>query len=447
MSAPSATVIATSQRPEIAVVYVPTNSLQPYARNARTHNNQQIKIIAESIKAFGFTNPILTDQTNTVVAGHGRLAAAKLIGMPKVPAIRLENLTPDQIRAYIIADNRLAEKAGWDESILAIELQHLLTVDPGFEVTITGFEVAEIDLLVGHAATAPGPKDEPEPPASGPPVSQPGDLWLLGKHRILCADALQETSFARLMKAQKADAVFVDPPYNVAIDGNVSGNGSIRHREFEMASGEMTEGEFVQFLSTSFGLLSQYSKAGSVHFACMDWRHIGEVLAAGKTAYGSLLNLCIWAKDKGGMGSFYRSQHELVFVFRNGKASHRNNVQLGKFGRNRTNLWQYPGANTLSRQGDDGNLLALHPTVKPVSLVADAILDCTRPGDLVLDSFLGSGSTLLAAERTGRICHGIELDPLYVDTTIRRWQTATKGIAIHAESGRQFEADEVKTHG
>src|SRR5207248_1023876 len=207
------------------------------------------------------------------------------------------------------------------------------------------------------------------------------------------------------MKGLKADAVFVDPPYNVAIDGHVSGNGSIHHREFEMASGEMTETEFIDFLRASFGLLVRHSKPGSVHFACMDWRHVGEILTAGNQAYDALLNLCVWAKDKGGMGSFYRSQHEFVFVFRNGKTSHRNNIQLGKFGRNRTNVWQYPGVNTLSRQGEEGNLLALHPTVKPVSMVADALLDCARPGGLVLDSFLGSGSTLIAAERTGRICY------------------------------------------
>jgi DNA modification methylase len=242
----------------------------------------------------------------------------------------------------------------------------------------------------------------------------------------------------KLMKGRKGDAVFVDPPYNVAIDGHVSGNGSIHHREFEMASGEMTEKEFVEFLSASFGLLVRHSKPGSVHFACMDWRHAGEILAAGNQAYDALLNLCVWAKDKGGMGSFYRSQHEFIFVFRNGKASHRNNVQLGKFGRNRTNVWQYPGVNTLSRQGEEGNLLALHPTVKPVSMVADALLDCTRPGGLVMDSFLGSGSTLIAAERTGRICCGIELDPIYVDTAIQRWQRYTGGTAVHAESGMQF---------
>lgn len=422
---------------QLSIVYASTSSLRPYARNARTHTKRQIKMIAESIKTFGFTNPILTDQNNIIVADHGRVEAAKLIGMAKVPTVRLENLTQDQIRAYVIADNRLAEKAGWDESILAIEIQHLVTIDLGFDITVTGFEVPEIDLILQQAEAKPDAEDAFEAP-SGPAISQLGDLWLLGRHRIYCDNSLEEQSFQKLMEGYKADAVFVDPPYNVAIDGHVSGNGSIRHREFEMASGEMTEKEFVDFLSASFGLLVRHSKPGSVHFACMDWRHAGEILAAGNQAYDALLNLCVWAKDKGGMGSFYRSQHELIFVFRNGKASHRNNVQLGKFGRNRTNIWQYPGVNTLSRQGEEGNLLALHPTVKPVSMVADALLDCTRPGGLVLDSFLGSGSTVIASERTGRTCHGIELDPLYVDTAIQRWQRYTGGTAIHAESGRRF---------
>jgi len=395
-------------------------------------------MIAESIKAFGFTNPILTDENNTIVAGHGRLSAAQLLGIDRVPTIRLEKLSEDQIRAYILADNKLAEKAGWDESILAIELQHLMTVDLGFDVTITGFEVPEIDLILQRTESKPN-KDDVFEEVLGPAVTSLGDVWLLGKHRIVCGNSLHEAAYLKIMDGRQADAVFVDPPYNVAIDGHVSGNGAIHHREFEMASGEMTETEFFEFLCSSFGLLVRHSKPGSVHFACMDWRHAGEILAAGKRSYDSLLNLCVWAKDKGGMGSFYRSQHELVFVFRNGKASHRNNVQLGKFGRNRTNVWQYSGINTLSKQGEEGNLLALHPTVKPVALVADALLDCTRPGGLVLDSFLGSGSTLIAAERTGRVCYGIELDPLYVDTAIRRWHRLTGSTAIHAESGKKFE--------
>lgn len=414
-----------------------STNLKPYTRNARTHSKRQIRQIADSINAFGFTNPVLLKTDSTIIAGHGRVEAARLLGMNDVPTIQLSNLSEDEIRAYILADNKLAENAGWDESILKIELQHLLTVDLGFEISVTGFEIPEIDLILQQAEAKPDPDDAIEAPF-GPAISRPGDRWLLGKHRIYCGNSLDEQSYQELMEGRKADAIFVDPPYNVAIDGHVSGKGSIHHREFAMASGEMTEKEFVEFLSSSFGFLIRHSKPGSVHFACMDWRHVGEILSAGKQAYDALLNLCIWAKDKGGMGSLYRSQHELIFVFRNGKAAHRNNVQLGKFGRNRTNVWQYPGVNTLSRQGEEGNLLALHPTVKPVSMVADALLDCTQPGGLILDSFLGSGTTLIAAERIGRVCYGIELDPLYVDTAIQRWQRYTGRTAVHAQSGRQF---------
>jgi hypothetical protein len=357
---------------DLAIVYASTTSLRLFSNNARTHTKQQIKMVAESIKQFGFTNPILIDNRNTIIAGHARLAAAALLGMHEVPTVRLDKLTPDQVRAYVIADNRLAEKAGWDDSILAIELQHLLAIDLGFDVTVTGFEVPEIDLILDSSREKPDADDNFEPTAGGPAITCRGDLWILGKHRVFCGSSLEADSYAKLMGGRKADGAFVDPPYNVPIEGHVSGNGSIRHREFEMASGEMSEEEFVRFLAISFRLLARHSKAGSVHYACMDWRHARELLTAGEQVYPNLLNLCVWAKDKGGMGSFYRSQHELIFVFRNGGRSHRNNVQLGKFGRNRTNLWNYPGANTLSRRDEEGNLLALHPTVKPVALVADA---------------------------------------------------------------------------
>ncbi len=429
--------------PSLLILNQRIDQLKPFTQNARTHSKRQIKQIAESISVFGFTNPVLVDRNKRIIAGHGRVDAAKRLGMVEVPTICLETLSEDQIRAYVLADNRLAEKAGWDESILAIELQHLLTVDLGFDVTLTGFDIPEIDLIIQAATTKPSAEEEPELVTAGPPVCRLGDLWLLGKHRILCGNSLQGEAFTRLMNGHKADVVFVDPPFNVAIDGHVCGNGSIKHREFQMAAGEMTEEEFIRFLTSSLGLLVQHSKIGSVSFVCMDWRHTGELLAAGKHSFGGLLNICIWAKDKGGMGSLYRSQHEFIFVFRNGKASHRNNVQLGRFGRNRTNIWHYPGVNTLSRQAGEGNLLELHPTVKPVALIADALLDCSAPGNLVLDSFLGSGSTLIAAQRTGRVCHGIEIDPLYVDTAIRRWQRETGGRAIHVESDKHFEEMEV----
>jgi DNA modification methylase len=275
-------------------------------------------------------------------------------------------------------------------------------------------------------------------------VSRRGDLWLLGDHRVYCGSALDEAAYAGLMHDEQAAMVFTDPPYNVSVDGNVSGLGTIKHREFVMASGEMSEAEFTAFLSRARWFLVRYSVGGSLHFICMDWRHLGEILAAGRQAYGELKNVCVWAKDSAGMGSLYRSQHELIFVFKHGRGRHRNNVQLGQYGRNRSNVWHYPGVNSFARNGEEGNLLALHPTVKPVALVADAIMDCTARGKVVLDAFLGSGTTVIAAERVGRRCYGLELDPLYVDTIVRRWQTFTGESACHASSGRLFNQREAE---
>ncbi len=425
---------------QLSVTYLHVNTLKPFCTNARIHSKHQIHQIAKSIEFFGFTNPVLITSDETIVAGHGRVEAAMLLGMKEVPTIRLENLTKQQIRAYVIADNRLAEKADWDKEILAIELQHLILNEDSLDVTITGFEIPEIDLILEEPrAKEPDKDDLFELDETGQAITKPGDLWQLGRHRILCGNSLDESSFISLMTRRKANLVFADPPYNVVIDGHASGNGQISHREFAMASGEMNEAEFVAFLNTSLRLLARHSTAESVHFITMDWRHMGELLAAGRQSYDSLLNVCVWVKNNGGMGSFYRSRHELVFVFRNGKGHHRNNIQLGQFGRNRTNVWEYPCVNTLSRQGDEGNLLALHPTVKPVTMVADAILDCSARGDLVLDSFLGSGTSLIAAERVGRICMGIELDPLYVDVAIRRWQKHTGDHAIHLTTGKSFD--------
>jgi DNA modification methylase len=424
---------------ELEVTYKPVGTLAVHPHNARTHSQHQIRQIAASIKAFGFTSPVLVDQNDTVIAGHGRVAAAKLLGMDQVPTIRLNGLTVDQVRAYVIADNRIAEKAGWDKSILAIELQHLLTIDSNLDVTITGFEIPEIDLLLSQAVAEPDPDDIFEIDQTNRAVTKAGDLWVLGKHRVLCGNALDENCYRALMVSRRANVVFVDPPYNLPIDGNVSGHGSIHHPEFAMASGEMNAAEFVAFLSTTLRLLARHSANGSIHFACMGWRHAGQLLAAGNQIYESLLNLCVWAKSNAGIGSFYRSRHELIFVFKNGKGPHRNNVQLGRYGRNRTNVWEYPSVSAISRQGDEGNLLALHPTVKPVALIADALLDCSARGDIVLDSFLGSGSTLIAAERVGRVCFGMEIEPLYVDVAIRRWQRHTGDHAIHALTGKRFD--------
>jgi DNA modification methylase len=440
---------------KLDVVYQNPNQLQPHPNNARTHSKHQIRQIAESIRVFGFTNPVLIDSKNRIIAGHGRVEAAKSLGMAEVPTIRLDQMTEEQIRAYVIADNKLAENAGWDEATLADELQYLLTLDNlDFDVTITGFEIAEIDVLLEGAKQVSAPEDElPSIDTSHEAITRPGDLWQLGKHRVHCGNSLHDSSYQMLMGSRRAAVVFTDPPYNVRIDGHVCGNGAVKHREFAMASGEMSESEFLTFLNNSLRLLAQFSAASSVHYLCIDWRHLGEMLAAGRQNYDEFLNLCVWVKDNGGMGSFYRSQHELVLVFRKGK-THRNNIQLGQYGRYRTNVWQYPGIHTLSKQGEEGNLLALHPTVKPVTMVADAILDCTARGEIVLDAFLGSGTTLMAAERVGRVCCGIEIDPLYVDVAIRRWQKYTGEKAILSETGKTFDVieqeqrrEEVVAHG
>lgn len=435
-----------TEESKLNIVYQNIDQLRSNPHNSRTHTKHQIRQIAESIRVFGFTNPVLVDAENQIVAGHGRIEAAKLLGMEEVPTIRLDQLTRDQIRAYVIADNKLAENAGWDTEILAIELENLLKLDcVDFEVTITGFEVPEIDLILETAKAAPPPEEAPpEPDYDRETVTKPGDLWLLGKHRVICGNSLHQATYQTLLGSRRPAMVFTDPPYNVRIDGHATGNGAIRHREFAMASGEMSEAEFVAFLTTSLRLLRDYSANNSIHYICIDFRHVGELLAAGKQNYDEFLNLCIWVKNQGGMGSFYRSQHELVFVFRRGNGPHRNNIQLGQFGRNRTNVWQYPGIQTLSKQSEEGNLLALHPTVKPIAMVADAILDCSARGEIVLDAFLGSGTTLMAAERVGRICCGIEIDPIYVDVAIRRWQKYTGDVAIHSASGKRFDEIEAE---
>ncbi len=421
---------------QLCVEYLPPASLVPYARNPRTHSRKQIRQIAESIRQFGWTNPILIDRDGGVVAGHGRLEAAKLIGLSEVPTICLDQMSDAARRAYVIADNKLALNAGWDEDLLRLELQGLIDLD--FDVTITGFEMAEIDIVLQGNVTTTDPQDDVPDLDPGLVVVRPGDLFRLGEHRLLCGDARDETAYATLLGGEQAQMVFIDPPYNVPIDGHVCGLGSVKHAEFAMASGEMSRAEFTGFLSGIFKRLASHSRDGSIHFVCMDWRHLGETLAAGREAYGELKNLCAWVKDNGGMGSLYRSQHELVLVFKNGSAPHINNIDLGKHGRYRTNVWSYPGVNTM-RQGRLEEL-AMHPTVKPVALVADAILDCSRRKGLVLDVIAGSGTTILAAERTGRQARCLEIDPRYVEVALRRFETATGKATIHEATGLGLEA-------
>ena len=426
----------------MSVAYRQIDDLKPDPANPRRHTRKQVRQIAESIKAFGFNVPILIDRYGNIIAGHGRWLAGREFGMTEVPTLCLDHLTPAQARAFMIADNRLTEISVWDDRLLARQLKELSLIGLDFDIEVTGFEMGEIDLRIASlddpAQAEADPADVvPEIPAT--PLSKLGDMWLLHRHRLLCGSALDSAVFAALMGEERAATAFIDPPYNLRIDGHAGGLGAIHHRPFPMASGEMDRPEFTAFLGEAFRNLAVFSVDGAIHFVCMDWRHVEELLAAGREAYDEIKNICVWVKDNAGMGSFYRSRHEFIAVFKHGRQGHRNNIQLGQFGRNRSNVWHYPGANSFTRYSEEGNLLALHPTVKPVAMVADAILDCSARGDIVLDAFLGSGTTVIAAERTGRRCYGLELDPGYMDTIVLRWQALTGETACHAVSGGSFD--------
>lgn len=414
-------------------------TLTPYAGNARTHSKKQIQQIARSIERFGFTNPVLIDDANGIIAGHGRVLAAKLIGLDQVPCLRLAHLTETEKRAYVLADNKLALNAGWDKELLAIELQGLIEAD--YQVEVTGFSIGEVDAVLQEAReaspTGSDPRDDACPERSAVAVTQPGDIWQLGRHRLICGDAQDTNAYARLLDGDRVDAVFTDPPYNVKIDGHVSGLGATKHREFAFASGEMSKEAFTTFLTTTLGNAAAACGDGAIAFVCMDWRHMGELIAAGEQVFTELKNVCVWNKSNGGMGTFYRSKHEMIFVFKAGTAPHTNTFGLGDEGRYRTNVWDYAGVNTMKKGRMEE--LEMHPTVKPVALVADAILDVTRRGALVLDPFGGSGTTLIAAEKTGRTARLIEIDPHYCDVIVRRFEAYTGKRAKLAATGAAFE--------
>ena len=430
--------ISSLRREGLSVVYRCPATLRPRDRNPRTHSKKQIQQIAASIKEFGFLSPILIDGEGRIVAGHGRNDAAKLNGMTAVPTIQVDHLTPEQIRAYVIADNQLAAKAGWDRRLLALELKEL-SIEFHFDVELTGFETAEVDLLIGELEenNADAADDLQEADRSGPAVTQIGDVWEIGTHRLVCGDATKHETYEVLLGAERAQMIFTDVPYNVRIDGHARGLGKIKHHEFPMASGEMSRSEYTAFLRSAFQNLAAFSRDGSIHAICMDWRHMREIEDAADEIYSELKNVCVWVKSNGGMGSLYRSQHEFVFIYKLGTGRHVNNVELGRYGRSRTNVWCYPGANAFGSTRDAE--LAMHPTVKPVALVTDAISDCSKRGGIVLDAFAGSGTTLIAAENVGRRGYGIELDPYYVDTSLMRFQAKVGITPMLSATGETYE--------
>jgi DNA modification methylase len=423
------------------IEYLSPDMLRPYARNARTHSERQVALIAQSIVTFGFTNPIIADEKGTIIAGHGRWEAARLLGLTSVPVLRSWHMTAEKVTAYRIADNRLAELSGWDMDLLKVDLEELSGLELDFSIEIIGFEHAEIDLILdapakveGDGPSDPLDADIPEPPDK--PVSKMGDLWVMGEHRLLVGSSLEPESLKNLMAGAKATMVFQDAPYNTRIKGHVSGLGKVKHREFAMASGEMTKAEFQEFNARNLRAITPHLVDGAILAMCMDWRGSLPLQLAMVEAGLELINLAVWVKSNGGMGSLLRSQHELVFLAKHGRASHINNVQLGKFKRYRTNVWKYPGVNTFGRGRMEQ--LSAHATPKPVPLVADAIRDVSHRGQIVLDTFIGSGTTILAAERTGRTAYGIDIDPGYVDVAVARWQGMTSLEARLESTGQSF---------
>lgn len=420
-----------------AIEMVSIDRLKPYARNARTHSKAQIEVLKSSIRTFGFTNPVLIDEDHNIIAGHGRVLAAKALRMKEVPTLCLSHMSEADKRAYIIADNRTAELAGWNRELLALELGAL--IDIHFDTTVIGFDTPQIDILLSEAAAADrAGRDAPEdacPPSESIAVTRLGDVWICGAHRLICGDAGKSEVYAALLGDEKVDLVFTDPPYNVPVTGHV--RTSDAHREFAMASGEMSEAQFRAFLEATLGAMAGVCRDGALAFVCMDWRHVSEVADIGRTVFSEFKNLCVWVKTNGGMGSLYRSQHELIFVYKVGRAAHVNNVELGKHGRNRTNVWTFAGVNAFGKARDEE--LDMHPTVKPVALVEEALKDASRRNDLVLDGFAGSGTTMIAAQKCGRRARLIELDPLYCDVIVKRWQRFTGQVATREADGVSFE--------
>lgn len=418
---------------QLKVVYRRPEDLRAYGRKTRSHTRRQIEQITDSIRQFGFITPVLIDADQAVLAGHARLDAARALGLAEVPTVAVEHLSDAEKRAFALADNRLAELAGWDREALKIEFEELSGLDLDFSLDITGFSLPQIDAITFGE---PPPREDlaPAPPIA--PVNQLGDLWRLGDHRLLCGDALDPANLKRLLGDEKVRTVFTDPPYNVPIGGHVT--SSRRHGEFVAASGEMTDDQFTVFLAGVWAQVERALVDGGLAYLCMDWRHMRHVLEAADATALELRNLIVWDKTAGGMGSFYRSRHELIFLMRKAGAGHINMVELGKHGRDRANVWAYAGVNGFG--ADKAKARDMHPTVKPLDLVKDAILDSSRRGEIVLDLFNGSGTTLIAAERTHRQGRAFELDPRYVDVAIERWEAISGREAVLVETGETFRA-------
>lgn len=421
-----------------AIEYCAPEALTPYNRNARTHDERQIEVLMSSIRAFGFLNPALVDKDGVIVAGHGRVEAARRLGQAQIPVLRIEGLTQDELRVYRLADNKIGELAGWDAEILAVELQHLVEVELDFTLEVTGWTGVEIDAAIHNDVTGDEAVDaaaEDIPELELVAVSRPGDLWVMGKHRLLCGSALESANYDRLMGEDTAQLVCQDPPWNIAVSA-ISGAGKTRHRPFLMANGEMSDEEFRGFIETQLACNLERALPGAVIQSFIDWRGVEKVIAAGARLGLELINVLVWHKGHGSFGSPWRSAHELIVCFRVPGGAIKDRVKMGKHGRIRSNVLEVPGMGSFGKGRMEA--LASHPTSKPLKLITELIRDVTDRGDIVLDSFMGSGSCLIGAERCGRIARGIELDPLYVDTIVRRYEKFTGEAAILEGDRRNF---------
>lgn len=400
---------------QLEIKSTPLAALRPYPGNPRKHSKKQIAKIAKAI-GKRFINPIIADETGMILAGHGRFEAAKVAGLAFVPVITVAGLSEAEKRSYILSDNRLGDESSFSKAQLKLELEGL--VELGYELELTGFDTLEIDTILSF--DDPGPDDDVSlPDEDVVPVSRLGDEWHIGPHKVLCGDARDIACYERLLGTERAELVFTDPPYGCAIAGNVSGLGKVKHQDFLMGAGEQSLPEFGHtLLRPAFRCIALSAAPGAIGFICTDWRALPYMHDAAQGVFHEQKNLIAFVKSNAGMGSFYRSQHELILAYKISPGRHINNFGLGEGGRHRSNVWTYAGANTF-RKGRMEDLAA-HSTVKPKALVADAIKDCSTRGGIVLDPFLGSGTTLVACAMTGRVGRGIELDPKYMDVILSR---------------------------
>lgn len=424
---------------KFVVESAPIHFVKLPSRRVRKVSERATALCAANLNRFGQPGPILVSDDLVVIHGEEILAAASRLGWRSINIVRMPNLNESERRVLTLALAKLPLLSSWDDEALRVELSELVTLDLDFQIEdMTGFSIAEIDLILtpGQDEAKDDPLDTLPDDLPGEPVSRPGDLWVLGDNRLLCGDALDPESYRRVMEGTMARMVFTDPPYNIPIAGHVSGLGKVKHRDFAAGVGEMSFEAFSAFLKQALTNATSHLIDGGLLYMFMDRRHIEELLRAARETGLSIVDMCIWNKLVGGMGSFYRSQHEPILVFRSGNASHLNNIELGRHGRYRSNVWDHRGLASFGR--DRRALLTMHPTVKPVSLIVEAIKDGTRRNDIVVDPFAGSGSTIIAAERARRIGYGIELEPRYVDIIVRRWEAMSGHTAVYQTSGATF---------